>query len=137
MAMPRFDGGTSLTTSPSIFSSPRGDLLQPGDHAQQRRLAAARRTDEDDEFARFDVEVDAVENVEAAVGFLDCLEREIGHDFLPVILLDDSGDAPEPGAAAAELGSSRSLACPESRGPASGCSALGRRGRPSAGWRRG
>src|SRR5919198_640608 len=41
----------------------RGDLLQPGDRAQQGRLAAARRPDKDDELARFDVEVDAVENV--------------------------------------------------------------------------
>jgi hypothetical protein len=32
-----------------------GDVLEPGDHAQGRRLAAARRPDEDHEFAVGDV----------------------------------------------------------------------------------
>ena len=33
-------------------------LLEPGDHAEQRRLAAARRPDEDDELAVADLEVE-------------------------------------------------------------------------------
>ena len=37
-----------------------GDVLEPGDQAQQRGLAAAGRPDEDDELAVGDVEVDAV-----------------------------------------------------------------------------
>jgi hypothetical protein len=75
MAMPRLDGGMSLTFSPAISERAGGDLLEPGDRAQQRRLPAARRADEDDELARFDVEVDAVENVQIAVGLLDVPER--------------------------------------------------------------
>ena len=86
MAMPRWDGGTSLTTSPSIFSSP-GDVLQPGDLPEQRRLPAAGRADEDDELARLDVEVDAVKDVQAAIGLLDLPEREICHGLLPKVLL--------------------------------------------------
>ena len=41
-----------------------GDLLEAGDRAQQRRLAAAGRADEDDELARLDVEIDAVQDVD-------------------------------------------------------------------------
>ena len=36
-----------------------GDLLEPGDHAQRRALAAARRADQHDELLVGDVEVDA------------------------------------------------------------------------------
>ena len=63
MAMPRFEGGTSFTISPAIWSVARCDVLEPGDGPQQRRLPAARGADEDDELARFDVEVDAVQDI--------------------------------------------------------------------------
>ena len=49
----------------------RGLLLEPGDDAQQRRLAAAGRADEDDELAVGDIEVDALEDVDLAEGLLD------------------------------------------------------------------
>jgi len=58
MAMSRSLGGTSLTTSPPIAIVAAADLLEPGDHAQGRALAAARRPDQDDEFLVGDVEVD-------------------------------------------------------------------------------
>ena len=45
-----------------------GDRLEPGDHAQQGRLAAARRADDDDELAVGDLAVDAVDDLDAAVG---------------------------------------------------------------------
>ena len=48
-----------------------GDLLQPCDHPQQRGLPAAGRADEHDEFAVLDVEVDAMQHLHVAVGFLD------------------------------------------------------------------
>ncbi len=76
MAMPRFDGGTSLTTSPSIVERAVGDVLEPGDQAQQGRLAAARRADEDDELARLDVEVDALDDVDGAERLLDVGELQ-------------------------------------------------------------
>ena len=40
-----------------------GDRLQPGDHAQQRRLSAARRTDQDDELAILDIDADAMDDL--------------------------------------------------------------------------
>ena len=43
-----------------------GDLLQPGDHAQQGRLAAAGRADQHDELAVGDLEIDAVQDAAAA-----------------------------------------------------------------------
>ncbi|MNY10779.1 hypothetical protein D3C86_1437740 [compost metagenome] len=49
-----------------------GDGFQPGDHAQQRGLAAARGADDDDELAIGDFHVDAVHDPRAAgVGFLN------------------------------------------------------------------
>jgi hypothetical protein len=39
-----------------------GSLLQPGDHAQQRGLAAARRADQDDELAIGDFKIDRVQD---------------------------------------------------------------------------
>ena len=50
---------------PSRRRLPRVDLGQAGDHAQQRRLAAARRADEDDELALLDREVDALDRAAA------------------------------------------------------------------------
>ena len=42
----------------------RGDRLEPGDHPQCRRLAAARRTDKDHEFLVVDTEVDVLDGVD-------------------------------------------------------------------------
>ena len=55
---------TSLTGSPSIAELAVADVLEAGDHAQQGRLAAARRPDEDDELAVLDVEVDAIDDLQ-------------------------------------------------------------------------
>ena len=71
MAMSRSFGGTSLTTRSPIRISPCGDLLEPGDHAQQRRLSAARGPDEDDELAVGDIDVDAVDDFDRAEGLAD------------------------------------------------------------------
>jgi hypothetical protein len=37
-------------------------VLQAGQHAQKRGLAAARRADEDDEFAVLDIDADALDD---------------------------------------------------------------------------
>ena len=44
-----------------------GDLLEPRDHAQRGRLAAARRADEDEELAVADVEREVVDGLDAVV----------------------------------------------------------------------
>ena len=66
MAMSRSAGSTWLTMRPPMSISPRGDGLEPGDHAQQRRLAAAGGADQHAELAVADLEVDALDGLEAA-----------------------------------------------------------------------
>src|SRR5690606_17454427 len=50
-----------------------------GDHAQERRLPAARGAEDDDEFARLDFDVHAVNDGRLVVAFLDALESDGGH----------------------------------------------------------
>ena len=69
--MSRSFGGRSLTTRPPMTISPLGDLLQPGDHAQQRRFAAAGRADQDEELAVGDFEVDGVQDLRGTEGLVD------------------------------------------------------------------
>ena len=56
-----------------------GDVLQPGDQAEQRRLSAAGRADEDDELAGMDVEVDALDDMHGAKRLGDGVEVDFGH----------------------------------------------------------
>ena len=81
----------------------RGRVLEPGDHAQQRRLAAAGRADEDDELALAHVERDALHHVDVAEAFDDVAQGKLTHGASPSRL---SGQDPR-GAAAAGIGSAR------------------------------
>ena len=54
----------ALAVDPDLAA---GDVLQPGDHPEQRRLPAARRADEDAELAVLDAQVDAVDHLGVAV----------------------------------------------------------------------
>ena len=63
MAMPRLAGGEVVDPLAVDEEIARGDVLEPGDQAQQRRLSAAGRADEDDELAVVDVEVDALDDL--------------------------------------------------------------------------
>src|SRR6266540_3218922 len=56
-----------------------GDVLESGDHAQRRRLAAAGRTHHDDEFAVRYLEVDVVHHRVGAEKFRYALERDCCH----------------------------------------------------------
>ena len=60
-----------------------GDVLQPGDHAQQRALAAARGADEDDELAVGDFEVDAMHDLDLAERLFHAAKAEARHVFVP------------------------------------------------------
>ena len=52
-----------------------GDVLEPGDHPQRRRLPAARRADEDHELAVGDVEVEVLDGLEAVAVALGDVAR--------------------------------------------------------------
>ena len=59
---------------------PRGDVLEPGDHPQRRRLAAARRADEDDELAVLDLEVELLDGARpVGVDLGQLVELDRGH----------------------------------------------------------
>ena len=65
---------------PPIRISPDADLLEPGDHPQRRRLAAARRADEHDELALGDLEVEVTDRDHiAAVDLGKVDELDLGH----------------------------------------------------------
>jgi hypothetical protein len=53
--------------------------VETGDHAQKRRLAAARRADEHNEFAVLDAQVDIVEHRRRAKALVEVLDPQVGH----------------------------------------------------------
>ena len=81
MAILRSAGGISLTRTAADLEFARGDLFEAGDDAQQRRLAAAGRPDEDDELAVLHLEVDVVEHLDGPEGLVDAGERDVSHYF--------------------------------------------------------
>src|SRR5262245_22822804 len=62
-----------------------GDCLESGDHPQQGRLAAARRSEHDDELAVADLAIDAVDDLCAVVGLAHAPQADARHRtlFLP------------------------------------------------------
>jgi hypothetical protein len=86
MAMPRFEGGTSLTPLAVDEHVAAGYFLEPGDHAQKCRLPASGRSYEDDELAFLDVEIDAVNYVDGPVGLADIFQQQACHGTLPSVL---------------------------------------------------
>jgi hypothetical protein len=60
-----------------------GDVLQPGDHAQQGALAAARGADEDHELAVDDLQVDAMHDLDLAERLFHAAKAEARHVFVP------------------------------------------------------
>src|SRR5207244_9752008 len=61
-----------------------GDGFQPRDHAQQRGLAAAGGADQHAELAVADLEIDALDGVEAAgIGLADVPQGYVGHFTFP------------------------------------------------------
>jgi hypothetical protein len=70
---------------------PRGDHLQPGDHPQRRRLAAAGRADEDHELPVGDREVEVGDRLGAVrVDLRQLVELDLGHAPLLRNLLETS-----------------------------------------------
>ena len=58
---------------------PARNLLQTGDHPQQRGLAAAGRTDQDDKLTIRDGEIDIGNHLDVAKVFVDVTEDHGGH----------------------------------------------------------
>ena len=77
MPKSRCAGGSRDTSRPPISMRARVLHLEAGDHAQQRGLAAARRTEEADELALLDVERDVVERREGAEALGDALDAQM------------------------------------------------------------
>ena len=66
-----------LTVDPHV---PGRDRLEAGDHSQRRRLAAAGRTDEDDELTRPDLEIEIDDGLRAVgIDLRQTLEGDFGH----------------------------------------------------------
>ncbi len=79
----RLFGGTPTTSSPRSKDRALVGLLEPGDHAHRRGLAAARGPEQRDELALGDVERDAVDGVHVAERFADPVDADrdagLGH----------------------------------------------------------
>src|SRR5947208_2154281 len=64
-----------------------GDGLQPRDHAEQRRLATAAWSDQHAELAIADIDIDALDGLEAAgIGLADVAQDDVSHGN-PLLLL--------------------------------------------------
>jgi hypothetical protein len=61
-------GGQVVDDAPGDGDGAVGDLLEPGDHPQQRGFAATGRPDENEELAWLHLEIDAVDHRHVAVG---------------------------------------------------------------------
>ena len=58
-----------------------GDVLKSGDQAQQRRLPAAGRPDENHEGAVLDIQIGILDDVDRPERFADSLQRYLAHDL--------------------------------------------------------
>ena len=79
MAMSRLDGGRPATERPLMEISPEVIGSKPGDGVEQSGLAAARGTDEHQEAALVDLDVDVLEDLERAVGLAQVGDFEKRH----------------------------------------------------------
>ena len=73
MAMSRSFGGDVVDDAPADPDLAGADRLEPGDHREQRRLAAAGRADQHDELAGLDLEVDVLQHLDGAEALADSL----------------------------------------------------------------
>src|SRR5262249_13154769 len=59
------------------------DLLEPGDGAQHRALAAARRPDEDGKLAVWNIEIDAADRPHRSKALVQSADRYARHEAIP------------------------------------------------------
>ena len=77
--MSRSLGGDVVDDAVADAERALGDLLEPGDHPQAGRLAAARWSDQDHELAVADLEVEVLDGGDVAVLLVDVIERHGRH----------------------------------------------------------
>ena len=82
MPMPRRWVGSRVMSRPSSTTVPDAGHDEPGDHPQQRALAAARRAEQGDDLAVADVQRRAVEHGRAAEADGDVTDVEHGRSCL-------------------------------------------------------
>ena len=87
--MSRSFGSSAVDDALVDADFPRRNRLEAGDHAQQGRLAAAGRADENDELAIGDVDGDAVNHRNAGKGFFDVDDLNRGHVCAFPVYRDD------------------------------------------------
>ena len=61
-----------------------GNILKPGNHAQQGGLAAARRADEHQKFPVHHVEIQPLDDAELAVALADVAKCQSSHSYVPL-----------------------------------------------------
>ncbi len=71
-------GGIAVMSTPSMKILPDGRPLEAREHAQQRRLAAARRAEQAEDLLLVDVERDVVHGDEVAELLGDLLDPHVG-----------------------------------------------------------
>src|SRR5262249_4127721 len=73
-------GGKAVDHTLADADRSRGYVLEPGDHAQRRRLAAARRADQHDEFVVRDGEIEIDHRRHRAVAFVELFQCDFRHN---------------------------------------------------------
>ena len=71
-------GGTPVMSSPSMKIRPERRGLEAAEHAQQRGLAAARRSQQTKDLALIDVEAHVIDRLEITEGLGDALDPHVG-----------------------------------------------------------
>ena len=79
MAILRSAGGERVDEPLADVDVARGRAVEPGDHSQQSRLAAARGADQHDELAIVDAEIDVYEDARRAVVLVQLVDTQIRH----------------------------------------------------------
>ena len=77
--MSRLPGSDVVDDPVADQDPPVGHVLEPGEHAQRGRLAAARRADEHEELAVGDVDVEVVDGRGVVEALGHVLVRDRGH----------------------------------------------------------
>ncbi len=79
MAMRRRAGGTLGDVAAADSDPAGGDGLEPGDHPQQRRLAAAGGAEQGAELARLDGEAEVGDHLDGAEALVQAVELDVRH----------------------------------------------------------